>query len=155
MKFNSTLLFLIGLLILTSCGQKKKTADLKAEEKAVNKELSSSPQAVQQVANNTGVEDSLAGVWLRSDGTYRIEITEVKDDGTLIAKYFNPNPINVGKSGWRIQNDELQLFVELSDENYPECLYKLSFDDASGTLIGTYYQAVAKQTYEVSFKKIK
>jgi hypothetical protein len=153
MKFNSTLLFLIGLVIITSCGQRKKTSDLKAEEKTENKELSSSPQELQQTVNNTAVEDSLAGVWLRSDGTYRIEITEVKEDGTLIAKYFNPDPINVGKSGWRIQNDELQLFVELSDENYPGSFYELTYDAVSGMLSGTYYQAVSKETYEVSFKK--
>lgn len=140
----SLLFYAFAMLAIVGCGNKK----------TENKKISSSSEDLQQAANNAGIEDGLIGVWLRSDGTYRIEITEVKDDGTLIAKYFNPNSINVGKSGWRIQNDELQMYVELSDENYPECLYKLTFDDASDTLIGTYYQAVAKQTYEVSFNKL-
>ena len=101
------------------------------------------------------VEDKLNGTWLRSDGTYKFVISEVKDDGNLIVKYFNPNPINVGRAGWRIQNDELQIFVELQDENYPGSLYQLTYDEKSKILRGTYYQAVSKQTFKVSFNKIK
>lgn len=141
---NVVLLCALAMLAIVGC----------KNQKTESKELISSPQELQQVANNTDVEASLAGVWLRSDGTYRIVITEVKDNGTLIAKYFNPNPINVGKSGWRIQNDELQLFVELSDENYPGSFYELTSDAVSGMLSGTYYQAVSKEAYEVSFEKV-
>ncbi len=106
-------------------------------------------------SRQNSIEDKLVGTWLRSDGTYKIEIEEVKEDGILTAKYFNPGPINVGTSEWRLQHDELQIFVELQDKNYPGSIYKLTFDEASGMLTGTYYQAVTKETYEVSFKQVK
>jgi len=106
-------------------------------------------------SEQVGIEEKLSGTWLRSDGTYKIEITEVKEDGDLVTKYFNPDPINVGRAGWRIQNKEVQIYIELRDENYPGSIYQLNYNEESKTLRGTYYQAVARQTYEVTFKKTK
>jgi len=103
--------------------------------------------------NTEKTPEHLKGSWLRVDGSYTIEISEVQKEGKLIAKYFNPNPINVGSSGWRLNNKRVELFVELDDENYPGSLYKLYFNKKTETLEGTYYQAVAKQTFNVSFKK--
>ncbi len=102
----------------------------------------------------SNVEDNLIGSWLRSDGIYKIEITEVTKDGILEASYFNPNAINVGRAGWRMKDKKLQIFVELRDENYPGSLYQLDFDKKTKTLKGTYYQAVSKQTYDVMFEKV-
>jgi len=98
-------------------------------------------------------EDKLKGSWLRSDGSYTIEIIAVEEGGKLSANYFNPNPINVGKAGWRIYNDETQIYVELQDTNYPGSMYRLSYNENSGMLSGTYYQPVSKQTYKVDFRK--
>jgi len=98
---------------------------------------------------------NIAGTWERSDGPYKIEIVEVLEEGKMFAKYYNPNPINVGRAGWRVQNEKLQIYVELQDENYPGSIYQLTFDKDSGTLRGTYYQAVSQQTFEVDFTKKK
>ena len=105
--------------------------------------------------NSNDSPQHLKGIWIRTEGGYKIEIIEVKDDGKLDAAYYNPNPINVGRSEWRIQNKTLQLYVELQDKNYPGSLYKLTFDEKTETLKGTYYQAVAGQTFEVHFTKEK
>ncbi len=58
-------------------------------------------------------EDKLIGSWLRSDGSYTIEIMGLVEGGKLSAKYFNPNPINIGQAGWRILNNETQIYLEL------------------------------------------
>ncbi len=100
-------------------------------------------------------EDKLIGSWLRSDGSYTIEIMGLVEGGKLSAKYFNPNPINIGQAGWRILNNETQIYLELQDTYYPGCIYQLSYNENSEMLTGTYYHAVSKQTYEVDFKKNK
>ena len=97
----------------------------------------------------------MEGSWVRFDGPYTIEIIEIQAEGKLLAKYFNPNPINVGRSEWRIQDKTLQLYVELQDENYPGSIYQLAYDEDKDELSGTYYQAVARQTFEVYFTKEK
>jgi hypothetical protein len=99
------------------------------------------------------IENKLTGKWLRTDGPYTIEINEVKAEGNLSAGYFNPNPINVGRAGWRIKNEELQIYMELRDENYPGSIYKLTYNKEADILSGTYYQAVSRQTFEVRFKR--
>lgn len=105
--------------------------------------------------NTDDIPKELEGSWLRSDGPYTIEVIEIQPEGKLLAKYFNPNPINVGRAGWRIQNEDFQIYVELRDENYPGSIYQLALDEKTNTLIGTYYQAVARQTFEVYFTKEK
>lgn len=103
--------------------------------------------------NKDTIPEHLKGRWVRTDGPYTIEIMKIEKDGILEAAYFNPNPINVGGSGWRLENKRIELFVELADENYPGSLYKLYFNKKTEMLDGTYYQAVAKQTFNVSFKR--
>ena len=52
-------------------------------------------------ANKKTVDkNTLIGDWVRTDADYLIRITKVNDDGTMLAQYFNPNPINVGKANW-------------------------------------------------------
>ena len=97
--------------------------------------------------------EQLTGSWLRSDGNYTIDISEAEPDGRLVAMYFNPNPIHVGRSGWRIKEGVLQVYIELSDENYPGSIYQLIYHEETDELSGTYYQAVTKQTYQVYFKR--
>jgi hypothetical protein len=98
---------------------------------------------------------TLTGKWLRSDGTYQIEINKVLKDGELVAAYYNPKSIHIGRSGWRFHEDKLELYIELQDENYPGSIYQLRYDEGNDILAGTYYQALHKQTYEVYFNKIK
>lgn len=95
----------------------------------------------------------LEGMWNRSDGVYKIEISEVQDDGKMEATYFNPGLINVGKSSWREQDGNMLVYVELRDENYPGSIYRLTYDEKTKTLNGTYFQAVTKETFEVGFTR--
>ena len=103
--------------------------------------------------NSGALEHQLAGKWNRADGDYALLISAIKDNGQLSVEYFNPSPINVGRSGWRINDDVLQVYVELRDENYPGSIYQLSYNEESDILTGTYYQAVSRQTYDVYFTR--
>ncbi len=106
--------------------------------------------------SNIGTADAsdiLVGQWQRSDGPYTIEILEVMDEGKITATYLNPGPIHVGRSGWRIKDEKLEIYVELQDENYPGSLYELTYDEDEGKLSGTYYQAVSRESYKVVFDK--
>lgn len=105
--------------------------------------------------NSSDTPRYLEGAWNRSDGDYTIEIKNVLDDGKLNTAYFNPNPIHVGKAEWNEKDGKIQVFIELRDKNYPGSIYRLTYVKETETLAGTYYQAVAKQTYEVYFTKDK
>jgi hypothetical protein len=93
----------------------------------------------------------IEGKWLRPDGGYVLELSDVKSEGTLKAAYFNPRPINVGKAEWRSMDDRIQVFVELQDVNYPGSTYTLIYDPEHDRFNGFYYQAVVKGTFDVVF----
>ncbi|MCU0344077.1 MAG: hypothetical protein MUF28_09685 [Ignavibacterium sp.] len=97
----------------------------------------------------------LAGEWLRTDAGYRILITEVVEDGTLNAEYFNPKSINVGKANWEESYGNLKIIIELRDVNYPGSTYTLSYLPDRDVLAGDYYQAVEGITFYVEFKRNK
>lgn len=100
-------------------------------------------------------EQRLAGRWLRPDGGYILELTEVTKDGTLKAVYLNPRPINVAKAVFSQKDGRLTIFVELRDVNYPGSQYSLQYDPKTDRLIGTYFQAVLSQTFNVEFVRLK
>lgn len=91
------------------------------------------------------------GRWLRPDGGYILAITAIDADGRAEAGYFNPNPIRVAWATVTAEGAELKVKVELRDENYPGCLYKLTYVPDKDRLVGTYFQAQMQQTYEVEF----
>ena len=91
------------------------------------------------------------GKWLRPDGGYILEIGTIADDGRAEAGYFNPNPIRVAWARVKAEGGVLKVDVELRDENYPGCLYKLSYVPEKDRLVGTYLQAQLQETYEVEF----
>ena len=93
----------------------------------------------------------IEGKWLRPDGGYVLELSDVKSEGKLKAAYFNPRPINVGKAEWRSMDDRIQVFIELQDVNYPGSTYMLIYDPKHDRLNGYYYQAVVKGTFDVVF----
>jgi len=97
----------------------------------------------------------IEGKWLRPDGGYVLELSDVKPEGTLKAAYYNPRPINVGQAEWRNMKDRIQVFVKLQDVNYPGSTYMLVYDPEHDRLIGYYFQAVTKGTYEVVFVRKK
>ncbi len=93
----------------------------------------------------------LAGKWLRPDGGYILELSDIAGNGSLRAAYFNPNPINVGESRWRLEGSELQIFVKFDHVHYPGSYYYLNYIPELDRLRGAYYQAVQDKTYEVEF----
>jgi hypothetical protein len=99
--------------------------------------------------------DRLVGRWLRPDGGYVIEIRSAQPNGVLDAGYFNPRPIRVSRAEWRGENGRLRVFIELRDANYPGSTYTLAYLPAQDRLVGEYFQAVHRQTFNVEFVRQK
>ena len=93
----------------------------------------------------------LQGAWVRPDGGYVILIKNVGPNGQLEAMYFNPNPLPFAKAQASRQSTALRLFFELQAGGYAGSTYTLTYDPASDQLKGIYYQAVAKQKFDVYF----
>jgi hypothetical protein len=93
---------------------------------------------------------ALQGSWLRTDAPYVIELRHAQE-GSLQAAYFNPKPINVGKTETAEQGGMVQVLIELQDVNYPGSTYVLSYDRTRDLLEGIYFHPETKQSYPVSF----
>ena len=103
-----------------------------------------------RVSNQTS-ETLLRGRWLRPNGGYIIDVRDAPAGGHLEATYFNPRPINVSRAEWHRHNDELHVFVELRDANYPGATYSLRYLPAIDQLAGNYFQPLSQQTIQVNF----
>ena len=78
------------------------------------------------------------GTWLRSDGTYRVEIEAGETAGTVVARYFNPDSIHVESAVFDEVEGTPRLEFVLRDEGYPGSAYRLIFLAERRVLIGTY-----------------
>jgi hypothetical protein len=94
---------------------------------------------------------SLPGRWVRPDGGYVISIKSADASGKLDASYANPNPLPFYTAIATADGGALKIFFELRAGGYNGSTYTLNYDVAGDRLKGTYYQAVAKQTFEVVF----
>ena len=99
--------------------------------------------------------DTLKGRWLRAEGGYVIEVRGVGPGGKVDAAYFNPRSIHVGKAEASQVGGDVRLYVELQDVNYPGSSYTLTYDPKSDRLFGRYFQAVARETFDVHFVRMK
>ncbi len=97
----------------------------------------------------------MIGKWLRSDGTYVLELREAEAGGTMRAGYFNPKSINVSRAIWMRGAEGLQIAVELNDVGYPGAMYVLNYDAKEDRLSGKYTQPQMQQTFEVDFVRQK
>lgn len=95
--------------------------------------------------------DVLKGAWVRPDGGYTISIKSIGFNGQIEAMYFNPNPLPFAKAQASRQGAALLAFFEIRAGGYAGSTYELTYDPASDRLTGIYYQAVAKQKFEVYF----
>ena len=93
----------------------------------------------------------MIGRWLRSDGTYALEIRGADRSGVVQAGYFNPKSINVSRAIWMRGPDGLQVIVELNDVGYPGATYVLAHDAAADRLVGKYNQPQMGQSFDVDF----
>jgi hypothetical protein len=99
--------------------------------------------------------EKLKGKWLRPDGGYILEIRNAAPDGKMEAAYFNPRPIHVAKAEASREGENLKVFVELRDVNYPGSTYTLVYDATNDQLKGDYFQAALKQTFDVYFTRVQ
>ena len=100
-----------------------------------------------------GPLDVLKGAWVRPDGGYTIVIRSIGPDGRLDAMYFNPNQLPFAKAQASREGQTLRVALELQAGGYAGSTYELTYDAASDRLKGIYYQAVAKQKFEVCFAR--
>jgi hypothetical protein len=80
-----------------------------------------------------------------------LAVTDIASDGKASVGYFNPRPIKVGRAEARVENGTPGLFVELRDRNYPGSTYTLAYDAQGEQLVGTYFQALQRASYDVVF----
>jgi len=95
------------------------------------------------------------GTWLRPDGGYKLVVKAVNSDGKADVEYLNPSPIHVAEASVTEVDGKATLFVKLEDEGYPGSNYHLVASDAGERLTGTYFQAAAKETYDIFFVREK
>lgn len=131
-KLFLILILNVSVLIFISC-------DKKTENKS-------------QIVQKTD-KTKIIGEWLRTDSDYMIKIAAVNDDGLLLAQYFNPNPINVGKAEWLSSDGFIKIYLELRDENYPGSNYNLMYLPDRDMMVGDYFQAVEGLTFYVEFSR--
>jgi hypothetical protein len=99
--------------------------------------------------------DHLKGRWRRPDGGYILEIGEMDGGGKMVARYFNPRPINVSRAEASQEGTATNVLIDLRDAKYPGSTYTLTYDEGSDQLKGIYFQAALKQSFEVVFVRIK
>jgi hypothetical protein len=97
----------------------------------------------------------IEGFWVRPDGGYILQLQIVKENGSLIAAYFNPRPIKVFQAEVRPKEGVISLFVELRDVNYPGSTYTLDYDPTADRLQGIYFQATSGQSFQIAFERMK
>ncbi len=97
----------------------------------------------------------LIGNWARDDGEYTIRVRAVQADGRVEAAYRNPGPIHVAEARASADNGSVTLFVELRDVGYPGSNYHLTFRPGDDTLVGAYFQATARERYDVVFRRVR
>lgn len=103
-------------------------------------------------AASSGIQ-VLKGIWVRPDGGYTIAIKSIGPRGELEAMYFNPNPLPFAKAQASEEGGALRVSFELRAGGYEGSTYDLRYDPSSDRLTGTYYQAVARQKFDVYFAR--
>jgi hypothetical protein len=104
------------------------------------------------VTGKTSV-DVLKGAWVRPDGGYTIAIRSIGPNGQIEAMYFNPRELPFSRAQATQDGASLRASFELRAGGYDGSTYELTYDPATDRLKGVYYQAVAKQKFEVYFAR--
>lgn len=144
-------LALLGIVVLSGCCEQ--TADAPPPVASAAEVSATNQPAPVERANLKFTK--LKSKWQRADGDYIIEIRSVGPGGKMEAAYFNPSPIHVATAQASQNGQTVTVLIELRDVNYPGSTYRLSYDPQTDQLAGTYFQAVAGETYEVFFVRAK
>jgi hypothetical protein len=116
------------------------------------------PSALGQAPSGTRSESGfgvLLGHWVRPDGGYTITIRQIGADGKLDAMYANPGRLPFSKAEVMRDGKSIRLFFELIAGGYDGSTYTLTYDPEADVLKGVYYQAVARQTFDVRFVRAR
>ena len=97
--------------------------------------------------------DALLGAWQRTDGNYIILVRSVGAFGQLDAMYINPRQLPFSKAVATREGDMLRATFELRAGGYDGSVYELAYDRGTDRLVGNFYQAVAKQRFDVVFER--
>jgi len=158
-KFLPALSAAFGMAVLTilaaGCGKPSGGEPVVATAPVPPVVSSNASPAPPPAAKPSAELQKLKGRWLRPDGGYILEIKQVDANGQLEAAYFNPNPIRVTSSFAKMNGDDIKVFIELNDVNYPGCKYELNYISAAGLMAGTYFQAAINQTFDVVFERAR
>lgn len=146
--YASFLLFAIMTFLVFSCNAKE-------EENETTESTTPSGETVSSQQKSIPDKNILVGEWTRTDAPYKIKITELLNNGTMMAGYFNPKSINVSVAMWAPADGVLKIYIELRDENYPGSNYNLIYYPEKDLLAGKYFQAVERVTYDVGFARAK
>ncbi|MGC6424656.1 MAG: hypothetical protein ACON4O_06680 [Lentimonas sp.] len=94
------------------------------------------------------------GSWTRGDGGYKIRVA-ASDEGRVVVKYSNPQPINVESAVFEVIDGEPVLQFVLRDEGYPGSNYQLNFYSERRVLVGVYLRPESEpsQVYFVNDKE--
>ena len=154
--FTAGLLSLAALLLAGSAGCSKSEPSAKSSGTSAAAPAAAATAPAAPVDNSAPAEvQKMIGRWLRSDGTYALEIRGADRSGVVQAGYYNPKSINVSRAIWMRGPDGLQVIVELNDVGYPGATYVLSHDTAEDRLVGKYNQPQMGQTFDVDFVRQK
>jgi hypothetical protein len=97
---------------------------------------------------------SFVGRWRRPDGGYILDIQAIRPDGTLDAKYLNPQPIHISKAQLITQAGHQIVIVQLQDRGYPGNMYTLTYDPKTDRLEGVYHHRGLNQQFDVKFTRM-
>jgi uncharacterized protein (DUF2147 family) len=98
---------------------------------------------------------TLRGRWVRPDGGYVIDVMAVDASGKMTASYANPSRLPFEVAQAAREGATIKVFLELRAGGYNGSSYALAYDPASDTLKGVYFQAVARQRFDVVFVRAK
>jgi hypothetical protein len=147
----------IAILVILTVGVFGGMALLISHSRQPGAQSTATPAAKEPIARLEGKAEfeSLNGRWLRPDGGYVIDISEIDASGKMVARYYNPRPINVARAEASQEGTKTKVFIELRDINYPGSTYTLIYDPQDDQLKGVYFQAALKQSFDVVFDRMK
>ena len=117
--------------------------------------LLATPAIANEPLPDPAIQQKFIGRWVRPDGGYVIHVREIQPDGSVDAGYFNPKEINISEANVSVWKGFNKLFVKLEDKGYPGSTYTLYYYAEKDQLVGFYYQAAVKETFEVLFVRKK
>jgi hypothetical protein len=154
MKKNIILIILPRLLVFLFLGLSMESYQLNTKSALPYKNSTSGYLSFIEQPKNKG-RNLIKGVWGRTDGPGEINISEVMDNGVLKVTFYNPKLINIEKAVWTNSSDVLRIHILLKEDSYPGSSFSLNYLPEKDLFIGVYFDGLTKESYPVSFKRVK